>query len=151
MMKKILFLLLFALFTANLHAQRDQWSGERIAVSDFKKVPHGKGTMIYANGDKFEGEMDRGERAKGTFTKANGTVYRGTFFSDKYHGFGELWQGDKYYVGNFNVGVPHGPGTQTEKGSYTISGIFNEGKMSWGYVIEQDGTLKGIYNATDEE
>ncbi len=143
-MKRIVLLLLFALTATNIYAQRDKWSGERISVSDFKKVPHGKGTMLYANGDKFEGEMDYGERAKGTFTQASGKVYRGTFFADKYDGFGELWENGNYYIGHFNYGSPHGPGTLVTKEGITYSGIFDSGTFFWGYGADKDGKLTGM-------
>lgn len=144
-MKRTILIALFVLTATTLYARKDQWSGGRISVSDFKKVPHGDGTMIYGNGDKFVGEMDYGERAKGTFTSKNGmSVYRGPFFSDKYDGFGELWENGCYYVGNFDFGNLHGPGTFVDKEGITHSGIFSQGKFIWGYVADKEGKLIGI-------
>ena len=68
--------------------------------------PNGKGTMTYANGDKYEGEFKHGEpNGKGKMTYANGNTYEGEFQNGTRHGRGTLTydKGGKY-EGEFQNG-----------------------------------------------
>ena len=43
-------------------------------------LPHGTGSLTYANGDKYEGEFAFGEiSGRGKYTFADGSVYEGMF------------------------------------------------------------------------
>ena len=52
------------------------YEGER----DTEGEPHGKGTMKYATGDRYEGEWKHGEEdGWGTWKSAGGDAYEGEF------------------------------------------------------------------------
>ncbi len=74
---------------------------------------NGKGKMVYANDDTYEGGFVNGKRAgQGTFTTLE--VYTGQFANDKYNGKGKLEGifGD-IYEGDFVDGKKQGQGTET--------------------------------------
>ena len=62
-------------------------------------VANGKGSIVWANGDYYVGEIKGGKQhGEGTYTCANGDKYVGQFKDDKMHGFGThtLANGGKY-------------------------------------------------------
>ncbi len=51
---------------------------------------HGKGIMIFPNGDKFEGEFANDSKTKGTYTYKNGDVWVGPCKNNMLDGVGKL-------------------------------------------------------------
>ena len=50
----------------------------------------GKGLMTWPNGDRYEGNFDRGHMSgKGKFVGANGVSYDGNWLNDQYNGQGK--------------------------------------------------------------
>lgn len=68
---------------------------------------NGRGTLTYANGDKYEGDFVNGAfNGQGTFTSHQGWHYKGAFKDGKPHGKGRLVTPDKVvYDGKFKQGV----------------------------------------------
>lgn len=53
-------------------------------------IPHGKGTLTWADGASYSGEIQDGKaNGQGTFQHANGDSYVGQFKDDQAHGYGE--------------------------------------------------------------
>jgi hypothetical protein len=47
-------------------------------------VPHGKGTLLYKNGDRYSGDFDQGKKhGKGLYKEACGNVYEGDYVENK--------------------------------------------------------------------
>jgi len=107
-----------------------------INCNDDDDVPHGLGTMKYAdgrvykgqwkkgqwqgegkahfpNGDYYEGETKEDQRhGRGVYRWSDGRVYDGFFFEDQRNGKGKLTYTDgSVYDGNFKNGLRHGQGT----------------------------------------
>ena len=80
-------------------------------------VPEGRGTMVFASGDMYEGQWLAGERqGRGKLTNATGNVYEGEWAKDERHGHGK----DTYATGD----VYEGEYTKDEKqgrGKYSYS------------------------------
>jgi hypothetical protein len=70
-----------------LHEKHNKYKGE------FKNGNfHGKGKMIYANGDIYEGKWERGSPyGYGRLEYSNGDVYEGEWKDDKMHGKGKIF------------------------------------------------------------
>jgi hypothetical protein len=59
------------------------------------QTPHGRGTMTYSNGGRYEGEWADGKRSGwGTYTCAGGARYEGWWRDGLPHGRGTLWTSD---------------------------------------------------------
>ncbi|MGJ3250584.1 MAG: pentapeptide repeat-containing protein [Elainellaceae cyanobacterium] len=99
----------------------------------------GRGTMIFANGDRYDGEYRDGRRnGCGTFTFDNGRQYVGQFENDQFEGIG-IWTletGDRY-IGEFQANKCHGEGTfqftdgSSETGTWRNGSLIN-GDLSCG-------------------
>ena len=76
---------------------------------------HGKGTLTWSNGDRYEGEWKNGkENGQGTMTRSTGNKYEGEWKDGKENGQGiENWSDGDKYVGEFKDGEKHGQGTYT--------------------------------------
>jgi len=82
------------------------------------KKAHGKGTMRWNQGDKYEGDWKEGLRhGKGEYwSKANGFKYVGDYENDKKHGRGKYtYPNGDIYNGNWKNGVRHGKGKYSYK------------------------------------
>ena len=78
-------------------------------------VENGKGSIVWASGSYYVGEIKGGKRhGEGTFTLADGAVYVGQYKDDTMHGEGTFTcaNGDKY-VGQYKNGKNHGLGKYT--------------------------------------
>ncbi len=78
-------------------------------------VANGKGSIVWASGDYYVGEIRGGLRnGEGTWTEASGDKYIGQFKDGKFHGTGTYtWASGTKYVGEMFKGDFHGKGTIT--------------------------------------
>lgn len=91
----------------------------------------GRGIMVFANGDRYDGEFFDGQRhGCGTFTFANGRRYMGQFVADQFQGIGiwELETGERY-VGQFQNNKCAGWGTFILQDGSSKSGTWQEGTL----------------------
>ena len=90
-----------------------------------------RGTMVFTNGDRYDGEFLNGERnGCGTFTFASGRQYMGQFESDQFHGVG-IWKletGERY-VGQFEYNRCEGWGTFLFTDGSSKSGTWENGSL----------------------
>ncbi|MBQ7226600.1 MAG: AAA family ATPase [Clostridia bacterium] len=99
----------------------------------FTKKRHGKGKMVYANGDIYEGEwVDDVRSGQGTLTRkkylSQNYCYTGEWKNDMQNGKGTLTEGNRIYEGDFVNGKYEGKGRLTQKvGSYSYEGDFKGG------------------------
>jgi hypothetical protein len=73
---------------------------------------HGQGIYYYANGDKYEGQLEADKKhGQGIFYCENGNKYEGQWEADEQHGQGIFYyaNGDKY-EGKYEAGKKHGQG-----------------------------------------
>ena len=112
----------------------------------------GVGRVVWANGDEFEGTLDKGKRqGQGRFSWSNGQRYEGGWEDDRPQGRGSMRfpDGNQYvgqlvdgtpqgagrmdyasgdsYAGEFAQGVPHGRGTYTWKNGQRFEGDWQRG------------------------
>ena len=75
--------------------------------------PHGRGTLVDANGLTYEGDWVKGKcHGHGTLTNNDKTVrYTGQWSNHMKHGRGEERIDDECYVGQFELNERHGTGT----------------------------------------
>lgn len=68
---------------------------------------NGQGTLVYANGDKYEGDFKQGVfEGQGTFTSRTGWSYKGDFKKGQADGKGTLKaKNNKVYKGTFKQGI----------------------------------------------
>jgi hypothetical protein len=93
----------------------DTYNGHCYIDDSGRYIKNGKGTMTYANRDKYEGEWKIDQRdGQGTMTYANGDKYEGEWIDDQRHGQGTMTyaNGDKYVGGWLNE-YRDGQGTMT--------------------------------------
>ena len=107
--------------TSSESKDNGEYTGER----NDKNEMHGKGKMIYTNGDIYEGEWKNGKRnGDGTMTYQNKTSYVGRWANDQINGYGtfKYFNGD-VYEGTFANGIKSGDGNMTYE-----NGIIYKGK-----------------------
>ena len=99
-------------------------------ICDEYGYPHGKGKMIFANGDEFVGYYHHGEQhGKGCFTFANGNMFRGEYHHGRRHGKGVYkWSDGRIFSGNYVDNKQHGRGLYFfPNGDYYV-GEYQRGK-----------------------
>jgi hypothetical protein len=94
----------------------------------------GFGTMLYANGNRYDGEYQNGRRnGCGTFTFKNGRRYVGEFKEDLFSGRGSwfLENGDRY-IGQFEYNKCNGEGVFIFADGTSQSGVWQQGRLVGG-------------------
>ncbi|MEM9266951.1 MAG: pentapeptide repeat-containing protein [Cyanobacteria bacterium P01_F01_bin.13] len=95
------------------------------------KPANGRGSMLYANGNRYDGEYRDGQRnGCGTFTFTNGRRYVGEFDDDLFSGRG-MWileNGDRY-IGDFEFNKCNGEGVFIFADGTSKSGIWQQGRL----------------------
>lgn len=94
----------------------------------------GHGVMLYANGNRYEGEYRHGQRnGCGTFTFQNGRRYVGEFKNDLFSGRGSwiLENGDRY-IGDFEYNKCNGEGVFIFADGSSKSGVWQQGRLVGG-------------------
>ena len=81
--------------------------GDCYEGSWFQNLPSGWGVFKFVNGDRYEGQLENGEK----------------------HGFGREWkQAFKlHYQGQYKEGKMHGVGFYDKKDKFFYDGLFNRG------------------------
>lgn len=105
-------------------------------------LPEGQGTILYPNGDRYEGQWLNGKKhGQGTMTYANGNVYTGQYENGLKHGKGTFtYTNQDVYEGEFQQGKKEGQGQYTYADGEQYIGTF------------QDDVIEGIgryVNAAD--
>lgn len=95
------------------------------------KPADGRGSMLYVNGNRYDGEYRNGQRnGCGSFTFNNGRRYVGEFHNDLFSGRG-MWMldnGDRY-IGDFEFNKCNGEGVYIFADSTSRSGIWQQGHL----------------------
>ena len=101
-------------------------------------VPHGHGSIEFANGDTYVGPFKHGQMhgTSGLYTWENRSVYKGEFSNNLQHGHGEYrMEGERRYVGNFEHGRLTGYGEAYSKdGSFYHKGQWERGGPVHKYI-----------------
>lgn len=113
---------------------REIVSGTTRFIGKFAQDPGGKtwsgsGKVVWANGDQFEGTLDKGKReGTGRFSWSNGQHYDGAWQDDRPNGSGTLrFPGGNQYEGAVVNGQPEGQGRMRYASDDTYAGQFSEG------------------------
>lgn len=113
---------------------------------------HGKGVMLYRNGDKYDGEwVKNNKEGQGIMQYANGDTYSGGWLHDQKHGIGEFyWESPartspKKHNGNYENDVICGHGSMMYANGDTYEGEFLDGKRNG------TGTYKWYQNTIEKE
>ncbi len=107
--------------------------------------PHGYGTMLFRNGNKYTGEWYEGNmHGKGTYYYKDGIVYEGSFQNGKRSGRGTLtYPTGDYYEGMWADDYRNGEGKMVFSDGRTMRGTFKDDKFIKGIISEfVDGMLK---------
>ena len=94
-------------------------------------VANGKGSVVWADGGYYVGEIKDGlKHGEGTLTLADGVTYAGQWKDDKQHGQGTFTSADgDEYVGQWKDGKQHGLGKATlADGEVTHDGEWENGE-----------------------
>ncbi|HUH39158.1 MAG TPA: hypothetical protein VL027_14550 [Spongiibacteraceae bacterium] len=106
-------------------------------------VPDGAGTVLYRNGDRFEGTFSNGViNGRGTLTSASGNVYEGNWVDGHRHGEGRFtWARGSQYVGDWIADQRHGKGTFTWANGNRFEGEFRNNKRHSGTYYTTSGRI----------
>ena len=108
-------------------------------------IPHGRGILIYKNGDKYYGNFENGKKNKiGIYYfKSNGAKYKGEWENNKMSGYGiYYYPNGTIYEGYFKDNKRHGYGILTTSKGDIYKTIWNEGNVSdYGSIKYNDGKL----------
>ena len=95
-------------------------------------VQHGAGSMLFPNGDRYDGMFEQGKRTNfGKLTMANGDCYEGNFEMNQRHGHGKMTQ--NHSIDSFDFG--HLSVEQFMKDSFKM--VLQTDKVL-GYKVETD-------------
>jgi len=85
------------------------YRGEYVLRSG-KPVMHGNG-RLETGPEVFKGSFEEGQFREGRYSGSDGSVYKGSFFNDKFHGRGEYtWTDGRLFKGMWKDGLMHGRG-----------------------------------------
>ncbi|MEL7328415.1 MAG: pentapeptide repeat-containing protein [Cyanobacteria bacterium J06559_1] len=104
----------------------------------------GTGTMIYATGNRYDGEYQNGQRSGcGTFTYSNGQRYIGQFAADEFNGQGTwILENGERYIGEFKGNECNGKGTFIFANGSANSGIWQDGQLENSELRCKFGSLR---------
>lgn len=97
------------------------------------QVYDGKCEIVYPNGDKFTGNMDKGNiNGRGKLEYGNGDVYEGEFNKNLMNGKGTyIWKNGERYNGNFVDGKIRGQGQMISPIGVKAEGDFSNKKLEF--------------------
>ncbi|QCR21553.1 serine/threonine-protein kinase [Pontibacter sp. SGAir0037] len=93
---------------------------------------NGKGSMTWADGNKYVGNWAKGKKTNGTMYYSDGTMYKGDFVSDKREGKGKFTFADgAWYEGTFKNNEFNGTGEKyNTNGELIESGTYKNGLLA---------------------
>lgn len=103
---------------------------------------HGKGRLVWRNGDVYEGDFAQGHRqGSGVYRWADGRQYTGDFVLNVREGQGRLlYANGDFYEGGFYQGQRHGPGRFIFRNGSMYEGGWLEGRYHGrGTLVQADG------------
>ena len=107
---------------------------------------NGVGEMTWSDGSKFAGTWVNDCRTQGTHTMTDGTVYKGHFKNDKFHGIGSLVYAQKgvTFSAIFNQGAASNIGklTYAQKNQIYFGEVENLQRQGVGILIDPDAKLQ---------
>ena len=112
--------------------------------SKARRLAHGKGELKLANGSKYVGSFEYGQRhGHGKWWSEEGDVYEGGWRDDTSFGEGTLtFKAGGYCSGLWAHGVMNGPGTKVDPdGTKYEGGFYRDLYHGFGKEYEPDGTL----------
>ena len=75
--------------------------GKEKYIGEFKNdKPYGRGKYMYPNGESLEGEFNEVGEGQGCYTFADGSTWRGSFYSWRLNGCGSYYTNQNVYMGN---------------------------------------------------
>lgn len=91
----------------------------------------GRCKIIYQDGSRYEGAMDKGAfNGQGTMIWSGGDTYTGQWNNGQYQGYGKLtFAGGGWYEGNFEHGLFSGQGTYAWSNGDRYTGAFANGRF----------------------
>ena len=115
---------------------------------------NGHGTMDYANGDRYEGKWKDGCRfGQGTHHFKDGGVYEGQWRNAAPDGQGKMTlKNGSHYEGSWKDGKWHGPGIVRPVNGGEWEGMFQLGKCTVGTLRRPNGELEiGRYESVNPD
>lgn len=109
----------------------------------------GKGTYVFANGEKYVGDFKNGQYdGFGEITFVNGQKYIGEWKNGLQNGQGTYtWPDGQKYVGEFKDGYQNGYGTTTYSNGQTVKGNYLNGNLIKSAVSDNNyNNASNIYN-----
>ena len=108
-----------------------------------KLIPHGRGILIYKNGDRYYGNFENGEKSKKGiyYFQKEGVKYKGEWKSNKMDGYGVYhYANGTVYEGYFKDNKRNGFGIITTSNGDVYQAFFENGNISeFGTIIYKDG------------
>jgi hypothetical protein len=124
-----------------------EYVGERNAAGECE----GRGKVVFANGDVYEGEWKAGKiEGRGIYRSADGNVYEGEFKANKQEGRGiERYAHGDVYEGEFKAGEKEGRGIERYADGEVYEGEWKAGeKDGQGTYLYADGDIDvGFFKA----
>ena len=118
------------------------YTGEWLKKS---KLFHGIGSILYFDGQIFEGHFENGERkGYGRLIDLNGDLMEGTWSNGEMTGPGHIHTQGKRYKGDTENQLPHGQGTIRLKNGIVYEGAFQHGLMHGKGVMKRPGAFTYI-------
>jgi len=122
------------------YSDGSRYDGES-KFSGLRKIRHGKGTLTYPNGSKYEGVWkDDKQHGHGIFTTPDGEICEGEWRDGIENGNGtKIYPSGSKYVGEWKNGNEHGQGTMTFPDGSKYEGEWKDGKEHEGTLTNSDG------------
>lgn len=110
-----------------IFSEESRWSGMEYNGYMKDGIMHGKGTMTWPKGTRFEGTWEEGKAIKGTMFYTNGNKYTGEVYFDQY---------GRYYKRRPKLS---GRGTMFYENGNRYEGLWNNGGKTQGTMFYTDG------------
>ena len=113
-------------------------------TNDNKLIAHGRGILIYKNGDKYFGNFENGKKSKlGIYYFKSGAKYKGYWVNNKLNGYGiYYYTNGNIYEGYFKDNKRNGGGVLTTSNGDIYESLWDNGNISCiGKIIYKDGKI----------
>ena len=107
-------------------------NSENNKISDNKLIAHGRGIIIYENGNKYLGNFENGKKSKlGIYYFKNGSKYKGYWENNKFNGYGIYYYANgTIYEGYFKDNKRNGAGVVTTSNGDIYESLWDNGNIS---------------------